>query len=138
MSERRFRWSARELKALDLYDPHWFSLPELSERLARSKWAVRNKIAELGLRRRRYKPWTPEEEARLLEVGARGFYKQDVALSFPGRSFGAVKQRLYELRKRQTVCQRVPTGPSARESPPYPVIRLSLGRAHTSPKHRSS
>lgn len=99
MSER---WTPREHHALDLYLTGKITGRDLlSERIRRSKRAIRDKITRLGVRKHKYRLWTPAEDARLLELGRiRWRPKLEYTSAFPGRTYGAIKKRLHVLRYR--------------------------------------
>lgn len=47
--------------------------------------------------------WTPEEDARLIEMRERGLTGEEIYTAIPGRSSDAAQKRLQALRRKRVV-----------------------------------
>ena len=96
-------WTPRERHVLDLYlKGQIVGRDLLSERINKSTRAIRDKITRLGVRRNKYRPWTTDDDARLLRMGRIKWRpRSEYTSAFPGRTYGAIKKRLHVLRYRR-------------------------------------
>lgn len=64
------------------------------------------------------KPWSPEEDRRLLQLTQEGLTREELASQFPGRTTGAISTRMTRLgiKKRPTGEQ---TGRGAKDNKPF-------------------
>ena len=103
MSDKRWtKWSQWEERSLrELYDPFWITRATIAERIGRSPRAVKDKIRREGLKKLQWRLWTEEEKKKLLALGNRYRPRTAYTEAFPGRTYDAIKIKLYKLQKQE-------------------------------------